>query len=459
MDHEQQINELYAVVFKLINELESQKKIIAELCQENNFLKQQLEKYQIPKNSSNSSKPPSSDFPKIQKTQSLRTPSGKKPGGQPGHEGTTLKMTDTPDTVQKHSPNYCTCCGEDLHGYLPHFIGRRQVIDIPPIKPIITEHQLFEVCCPCGHNNRASYPDGVVTPVSYGPGVQSLVCYLSVRQYLPVERITELLSSLFGLSLSTGGVCYLLEKVKQKAAPVYESIRQFVLKGRVIGADETGVNINGKNFWAWTFQNTRATYIAINKSRGTKAIDQIMPEGFGNNILVTDCWPSYFKENAAGHQLCTAHLLRELKFLIQKYPDNTWALQFSKLITDALQVRSEDKLAPQESKEIIQTFQHLIKEPVNQKIKELVSFQKRMVKYSDYVFAFLDDHDIPPDNNASERAIRNFKVKLKVSNFFKSTAGSDGYAVIRSVIDTAIKNQQNPYEATRLIAILPTTEW
>jgi hypothetical protein len=104
------------------------------------------------------------------------------------------------------------------------------------------------------------------------------------------------------------------------------------------------------------------------------------------------------------------------------------------------------------------TFQQLIKEPVNQKIKELVSFQKRMIKYSDYVFAFLDDHHIPPDNNASERAIRNFKVKLKVSNFFKSTAGSDGYAVIRSVIDTAIKNQQNPYEAIRLIAILPATE-
>lgn len=458
MDHEQQINELYSIIYKLISEVESQKKIIAELRQENNFMKQQLEKYQTPKNSSNSSKPPSSDFPKIQKTQSLRTPSGKKPGGQPGHEGTTLKMTDTPDTVQKHSPNYCTCCGEDLSGYQPHFIGRRQVVDIPPIKPIITEHQLFEVCCPCGHNNRASYPNGVVTPVCYGPGVQSLVAYLSVRQYLPVERITELLSSLFGLSLSTGGVCYLLEKVKQKATPVYESIRQFVLKGKVIGADETGVNINGTNYWAWTFQNSRATYIAINKSRGTKAIDQIMPEGFGNNILVTDCWPSYFKENAAGHQLCTAHLLRELKYLSQKNPDNTWAPQFSKLITDSLQVRSEEKLTPQESKEIIQTFQQLIKKPVNQKIKELVSFQKRMVKYSDYVFAFLDNPHIPPDNNGSERAIRNFKVKLKVSNFFKSTAGSDGYAIIRSVIDTAIKNNQNPYEATRLIAMLPTTE-
>ena len=88
-------------------------------------------------------------------------------------------------------------------------------------------------------------------------------------------------------------------------------------------------------------------------------------------------------------------------------------------------MRKKDKLVPQKSKEIIQTFQQLIKEPVNQKIKELVSFQKRMIKYSDYVFAFLDNHHIPPDNNASERTIRNFKLKLKVSNFFKSTAGSD----------------------------------
>lgn len=121
-------------------------------------------------------------------------------------------------------------------------------------------------------------------------------------------------------------------------------------------------------------------------------------------------------------------------------------------------MRNEDKLTHQKSREIIQPFQQLIKEPVTQKIKKLVSFQKRMVKYSDYVFAFLYDHHIPPDNNDSERAIRNFKVKLKVSNFFRSSAGSDRYAVIRSIIDTAIKNQQNPYEATRLIAILPTTE-
>lgn len=287
--------------------------------------------------------------------------------------------------------------------------------------------------------------------------VQSLVSYLSVRQYLPVGRITELLASVFGLSLSTGGVCYLLDKVGQKASSAYESIRQAVLKAKVIGADETGVNINGKNHWAWAFQNTRCTYMAINKSRGTTAIEQIMPEGFGNNIMVTDCWMPYFKQNADGHQLCTAHLVRELKFLTQMYPEDSWAERFSKLIADALQLRNGDKLDLQKT-EIIQTFKQLIDEPVNQEIKELVSFQKRMVKYSAYLFAFLFDSRIPPDNNASERAIRNFKVKLKVSGFFKSIHGSETYAIIRSVFDTAIKNNQNPYQIARLIANLATTE-
>lgn len=466
MNQEQRINELYGVVFRLINELEELKRKLSQLSQENirlvqenQMLRVELEKYRTAKNSSNSHKPPSSDLPKQRKTQSLREPSGKKPGGQPGHKGTTLKMSDNPDVVVKHQHNFCTCCGEDLSSYHHRFIGRRQVIDIPEIKPTVTEHHLFDVQCRCGHHNRASYPEGIATPVSYGPNVQSLVSYLSVRQYMPVERITELLSSVFRLPLSTGGVSYLLEKMKQKALPVYETIRQMVVTGKVTGADETGVNINGKNHWGWTFQNQWATYIAIHKSRGVKAIADIMPEGFDNKTLVTDCWASYFKENSASHQLCTAHLLRELKFFSQKYPDNDWAPRLSKLITQALRLRKENQASNEKSGQINQTFSQLLAEPINQSIKDLVTFQKRMVKYSDYVFAFLDNPNIPPDNNASERAIRNFKIKLKVSNFFKSKTGSETYAVIRSVIDTAVKNNQNPFLATQLIAILPGTEW
>ena len=443
MAKEENIYEILGYLMNRINELEK----------EVDYLKGRLSKYETPKNSGNSNKPPSSDFPKVLKTQSLREPSGKKPGGQPGHKGTTLKMSDNPDIILKHSPNNCNCCGEDLSGYEAQLSGRRQVIDIPPIKPIITEHDVYKIRCKCGHENTAAFPEGIVSSVSYGPNTQSLVAYLSVRQYIPVERTAELMSNVFGLPISTGGVCYLLGKVRQKAVPVYEAIRQLVLRGNVIGADETGVNINGKNNWAWAFQNLIATYIAIHQSRGKKAIDHIMPEGFERNILVTDCWAAYFKGIAALHQLCTAHLLRELKFFAEKYPENTWVQRLYGLIANALEMRKENKLTPQKSAEITRTFLVLIEEPVSQKIKELITFQKRMVKYSGYVFAFLDNPEIPPDNNGSERAIRNFKVKQKISGLFRSTSGVEIFATLRSVIDTAIKQGQNPYENLHAISL------
>jgi transposase len=448
MTRQLSINEKLDFLMNRVNELEK----------EVDYLKGRLSKYENPKNSGNSNKPPSSDFPKVQKTQSLREPSGKKPGGQPGHKGTTLKMSDNPDIILKHSPNYCNCCGEDLSGYDGQLAGSRQVIDIPPIKPVITEHDVYRVRCRCGHENMAAFPEGIVAPVSYGPGVQSLVAYLSVRQYIPVERTAELMSNVFGLPISTGGVCYLLEKVKQKAVPAYGSIRQLVLEGKVIGADETGANINGKNNWAWVFQNLVATYIAIHKSRGHKAIADIMPEGFENNILVTDCWAAYFKDIAASHQLCTAHLLRELKFFTERYPENTWVQRMYGLIVNALELRKENKLTAQKSEEITRTFLLLIEEPASQKIKELITFQKRMVKYSGYVFAFLNNPEIPPDNNGSERAIRNFKVKQKISGLFRSKGGAEIFATLRSVIDTAIKQQQNPYKKLHAISLLIATE-
>ena len=416
------------------------------------YLRKRLAKYENPKNSKNSSKPPSSDYPKQQKTQSLREPSGKKPGGQLGHEGTTLKGVSCPDLIEEHTPFYCTCCGEVLSALPGIFAGKRQVIDIPPIIPIVTEHRLFDKRCKCGHLNQASYPMGVTAPVSYGENVQSLIAYLSTRQYFPVKRLSEFLTDTFGLSVSTGGVGYILNKMRIKATATYESIRQSVLKNKVIGADETGVNINGKNNWAWAFQYDKATFIAIHPNRGYKAIEQIMPEGFQNNILVTDCWASYFKTNAVSHQICTAHLLRELLYLKDRYKNDTWAERMMLLIFKALGLRKNNNITKANVDEVLRSFMDLLNEPINTAFEELIPFRKRMVKYSDFVFNFLLYKDVPPDNNGSERAIRNFKIKLKVSGFFKSFAGAETFAMIRSVIDTAIKNNRNPLHITKLIA-------
>ena len=307
--------------------------------------------------------------------------------------------------------------------------------------------------CKCGHLNLASFSAGVTALVSYGENVQALTAYLSARQHLPVKRMAELLSDMFGLSVSTGGIDYILNKTPKKATAVYESIRQNALKNLVIGADETGVNFNCKNNWAWTFQYDKATFIALHPNRGFKAIETIMPEGLQNNILVTDCWSSYFKTNAVSHQICTAHLLRELNFLKEKYKIDTWSTRMSQLITKALDLRRENKTTKDNVNQILDSFSDLTNESLNHEMEEVIVFQKRMIKYSNYVFNFLLNNDITPDYNGSERAIRNFKVKLKISNFFKSPNGAKVYATIRSVIETVIKNNKNPFEIVRLIAV------
>lgn len=455
MANEGTIDERFDALFKRIDHLEKEN---AELKKRVKYLTNRLSKYETPKNSSNSSKPPSSDFPGSKKTQSLREVSGRKPGGQPGHKGNTLKMVETPDVVHEIKPTCCTSCGHNFESQEFILCGQRQVSDIPPIRPIVTEYRIFKAVCNCTHETIAEYPANVETPISYGANVQSMVAYLSARQYIPVERITEFFASVLNLKISTGGVCYLLEKSRRKSVPHYEYIRQFVLGSPVIGADETGVNINGKNHWAWVFQTTLATFLGIHKSRGSKAINEIMPEGFENAVLVTDCWASYFKGLTALHQLCTAHLMRELIYFGQLYAQNDWSGRLLGLIQNAIDLRKKGQLTPIKTTEIKHTFSLLLEEPVDPEFKELITFQKRMIKYSTHVFYFLDNPDVPPDNNGSERALRNFKVKQKVSGLFRSTNGADIFATLRSVIDTAIKQGQNPYSLLNKIALLGLTE-
>lgn len=417
-----------------------------ELRRENTVLKERLARHAIPKNSKNSSKPPSSDYPKIAKTKSLRKASGKKAGGQLGHKGTTLKMVDSPSIIEKHTPNFCTCCGSDLADISGEFAGKRQVIDIPPIQPVVTEHRIFNKKCTCGNVNNGNYPEGIVTPISYGGNVQALAMYMHARQYMPYERLREFFNTIFNLPISTGGINYLIQKYTNKALPFYNQIREKVQVNKAIGADETGANINGKLHWAWVFQNTHATFLSIHQKRGYQAIEEIMPKGFKDNILITDCWKSYFKTNAANHQLCTAHLLRELEYFTQKYKNDSWSANMKKLIMDALDLHKKEESTDDEKEIIFSTFNGLLEADIDPKKKDLVTFKKRMVKYVGYVFLFLKEQHIPPDNNASERAVRNFKVKQKVSGFFKSIEGADSYAILRSIIDTAIKNAQNPFE-------------
>jgi len=220
------------------------------------------------KNSNNSHIPPSQDQNRPRRNQSLREPTDRKAGGQPGHEGTTLQCSSKVDETIKHSPVECSRCGNNLGPHPEELVSTRQLIDIPTIVLKCIEHQVYKRQCSCGHTTVSNFPKHVANPVQYGPNVESLLGYLHVRQYLPYARAKEFLNDVMGLPISTGGINNILKRIAQKALPVYNKIKEKIAQSSCIGADETGVNINGKNHWAWTWQNDTLTYIVCAESRG-----------------------------------------------------------------------------------------------------------------------------------------------------------------------------------------------
>ncbi|MDO9510454.1 MAG: IS66 family transposase [Bacteroidales bacterium] len=435
---------------------------IDELVKEVQYLKQRLAKYEHPKNSNNSSIPPSKDENRPKRNQSLRDKTGRNPGGQLGRKGNTLKMVETPDLIEKHIPGYCSCCGKDMSSIPFEAAGKRQVVDIPKIELCITEHQIFSRICSCGHKTTSKFPNQANAPVSYGNNIESLIGYFHTRQYIPFRRMKEFFNDVFHLPISEGGIHYLLNKLAKKAEPAYELIKQKLLTSnlRAIGADETGVKVAGAKHWAWVWQNDDATFITITDNRAQRSITSNFEKGFENAVLVHDCWRSHFNTNALSHQICIAHLLRELNYLNEKY-DHKWSKVCKTLFITALDLKRQMNpvdyyIRNPKRKNIEKRLDRLLNYSLPTNHKELITFQKRMVKYRDYIFTFLQMPNVPPDNNSSERAIRNIKVKQKVSGQFKSPNGAFIFAVLRSITDTIIKNDQNVVSSLNVIANLHT---
>jgi len=454
---EDKIDELFGRIDILDKELSDVKKENVKIKKENiklrsniNSLENKLHK----KNSINSSIPPSKDENRIKPNQSLREKTGKKTGGQKGSKGTTLKMNDNVDIVIEHKLNFCTACGEELLQE-QKFKGNRQVVDIPPIKPIITEHRIYSTICQCGQNHTASYPKEASAPISYGKSVEAAIGYLSVGQYMSMQRIAELFEQVFNIKLSEGTISNKLASLTNRCKPLYEEIQNRIASSEVIGADETGCVVNGKKCWMWTWQNNKLTYIAASNSRGYQAVLDNFPNGLPSAILVSDCWAAQLKTPTLLKQLCLAHIQRELKYFIESF-ENRWAKQFLKLIYKALQLKKEISshlvtntkvLIEQINEESLKLLSQIAKGP-----PKLQALKNRLFKHSKSLWVFLDYLNVPPDNNGSERAIRNVKVKQKVSGQFRSEKGAQQFAIIRSVYDTIRKNDGKTFNTFSLLA-------
>ena len=365
-------------------------------------------------------------------------------------------MVADPDHIEEIVPRYCKGCGTDLEGVPATLEGRRQTVDIPPIKAVWREYRAYARQCGCGSRTVADFPKGVDSPVSYGNGAEGLVAYLHARQYLPFARMREMFRDVFNIGISEGGIHYLLERFSDKADPMYAAIRERVAASKVVGTDETGAKVDGKKHWLWTWQTPGLTYIAHSATRGRATIDAHFPDGFPDAALVHDGWRPQTGTPAKHHQTCLPHLLRHLNYLNGRYADALWGKRFKTMLCDAMELKKDGAIEKRNAQraKIVQRLQGLLERPPDKRHKELFTFHKRMCRERQHLFTFLFIDDVPPDNNASERAIRNVKVKQKISGQFKNGRAAQNFAKIRSIIDTTIKNGQNVLEALALIAKL-----
>jgi len=410
-----------------------------------------LQRKVVKKDSHNSSNPPSQDKFRPKKNRSLRKKIGRKTGGQLGHKGQTLKQKPKPDKYIDLKSDYCKKCGSTLSELNHHFHSKRQVIEIPPIAPLYIEYRQHVCMCLCGHEQKADYPKNVNAPIQYGGSVIALICYLNVFQYVPYARLKEMFTSVFRLPLSEGSIENLLNKGARKSVPVYNAILDQMKSASYVGSDETGAKVNGAKWWIWVWQNIQNTFITASNNRGFATVERIFPTGLQNAIIGSDRWAAQLKIDSKNKQLCFPHLQRDLIFIEETEMDS-WASHFKNLLKQALELRKviaeRNQAYQKNSREVFkleQQLNRLLARCISkQKFPKTFAFQKSMIKNRNYLFTCLYNLDVPPDNNASERAIRNIKVKQKISGQFKS--GQDTFCILRSVIDTFKKRNLNVLE-------------
>jgi hypothetical protein len=266
----------------------------------------------------------------------------------------------------------------------------------------------------------------------------------------------EMFTHIFHLPVSEGSLVNLLERLSSRAQPIYDAIHCYISKAKALGGDESGVKVNGDKWWAWIWQNVFATYITVSVSRGKQIVEKLFPKGFINAILSSDRWKTQLNTYAKGHQLCMAHLLRDLNYLIE-LEKTSWATQLKGLFKQAIELKRKNSQYIRGDPAVLE-----IETKTDELLNEVLSkdehpktyiFQNSMRDYQNYLFPFLYNKEVEPDNNGSERGIRNFKVKQKISGQFKS--GQEAFAKLRSIIDTCIKNNVPVMDALKLVAQMP----
>lgn len=439
-------------------EIASLNRNVQKLQKENHELRKRLEKYEKPdKNSGNSSTPPSKEKMKdevIRRTKTLRKKSGLKPGGQPGHEGHTKGMVATPDVIEDCMSSYCVECGRDLSNIEGELDYVSQVVDLPVISPIVTEYRHYKKVCTCGCCNRGYEPRRRGNQITFGRNIKSIVTYLNIVQCVPFERLASLMEEVFSVHMSRGTIENFVQETMRKSRPAIRLLEDMLRKSPVVGFDESGCYNNKKLDWAWIAQTAYITLCFRATGRASKVLEDKFGDALRNMVAVTDRHSAYFVLDFLNHQVCLAHLLRELEYLTELDSSQRWSKDVAELLRGAIHARNKRPTDVIEKKSWIEKLDELLKANLLHLKNDFERLRKGLVKCRDYIFNFLENPMIPSDNNASERGIRKLKIKQKVSGTFRSDNGADAFFAIHSITDTAWKNNQSQLAAISTILSL-----
>jgi transposase len=390
-----------------------------------------------PKTPQNSSTPPSKGF------------KGERPAGEGakrgppfGHRGTSRQRT-APAWVVLCQPTHCAGCGADLAAAAQARVGRSQVVELPPVEPVVYEAWRYAATCAhCGTTTAAEYPAGFAPTRVFGPRLEALWTYLHEQHHVGYARLARLAWDLWHLPVSQGALVNALARVAQRLGPHAAAIREQVRASPIIGSDETSARVNGHNHWQWVFQTPTASYHVIRPRRNGEVVAEFLGDAVPDT-WVSDLYRPQLNAGAARHQICLTHQLRELQYVVDK-EQSAWARQCQALFRLAIHrahQRDRGKLRGAAYTAAVRKLEAdcdaLLATPVAG--AEASRLWVRFREHRTRLFVFLYDPAVPPTNNASEQALRHSVVHRQVTGGFRSDWGADAHAIVTTVLDTARK--------------------
>jgi len=363
----------------------------------------------------------------------------RKPGRKHGHRGSRRSTPQKITNRKEHILDACPDCGGKLSSK-PCRRRTRVTEDIPEVEPEVTEHTICGSYCRRCKKIVEPVVSDALSGSTIGNHLLVLTAWLHYGVGMTLSQILLLLNCHLRFPLSKGGLVQMWYRLQEVLYSWYEQIGEEVKAGRVVCADETGWRVSGILHWLWCFTTSTATYYMIDRSRGEPALRKFSTEALAG-ILITDFWGPYEHVIAAFKQKCFVHLLRELKKVDLRNRSPGWAAfrkKLKRLLRDALRLPKRDGLSPQEYASRRARLDSRLDEIIKTQwedadAKRLV---KRLIKYRDQLFTFLDHEGVSADNNHGEREIRPAVIIRKNSLCNRSEKGANMQAVMMSIYRT-----------------------